>query len=385
MLSRNNHQEQFKKYEPKKQRFTIKKLSVGVASVLLGISFANGVSADTTDANADANTNNGDGSEQTDHNLVLNSANNQTLKEATAANQASGATATSQNPAGDVQTPAANEYEAAVSAAVASQTAQNNTVESAAVSSTSAAVANSSNSVATSAASVAQPTSTSAVSQQSAASQTAVETSAAPESTVADTQDASTATQTFSPRSFALNDTDMARLLGTSLVATNTGAIDISKYNPNFNFSDPSGYNTTVTGIPSSQYGYVADYDSSRKITYVLATDRSNPGQTLYLYANGKLVASSSQATTPSKPTLGGTLIIDQTNGNTYQGGTYNYVKTINSSLSGTGLNTFTRIDVTDADGESPVTNGASGSADQSARTLQMIWNNGGTTVQNSY
>ncbi|MGI1802249.1 mucin-binding protein [Limosilactobacillus reuteri] len=384
MLSRNNHQEQFKKYEPKKQRFTIKKLSVGVASVLLGISFANGVSADTTDASADTNANNGDGSEQTDHNLVLNSANNQTLKEATAANQASGATATSQNPAGDVQTPAANEYEAAVSAAVASQTAQNNTVESAAVSSTSAAVANSANSVATSAASVAQPTSTSAVSQQSAASQTAVETSAAPESTVADTQDASTATQTFSPRSFALNDTDIARLLGISLVATNTGVTDISTYNPNFNFSDPSGYNTTVTGIPSSQYGYVADYDSSRKITYVLATDRSNPGQTLYLYANGKLVASSSQATTPSKPTLGGKLIIDQTNGNVYQGGTYNYVKTINSSLSGTGLNTFTRIDVTDADGESPVTNGASGSADQSAHTLQMIWNNGGKTVESS-
>ncbi|MDK8117022.1 YSIRK-type signal peptide-containing protein [Limosilactobacillus reuteri] len=383
MLSRNNHQEQFKKYEPKKQRFTIKKLSVGVASVLLGISFANGVSADTTDANADANTNNGDGSEQTDHNLVLNSANNQTLKEATAANQASGATATSQNPAGDVQTPAANEYEAAVSAAVASQTAQNNTVESAAVSSTSAAVANSANSVATSAASVAQPTSTSAVSQQ-AASQTAVETSAAPESTVADTQDASTATQTFSSRSFALNDADMARLLGTSLVATNSDTTDIASEKIDFNFKDPSGYNTTVTGIPADKYGYVADYDTSRKITYVLATDRSNPGQTLYLYANGKLVATSSQATTPSKPTLGGKLIIDQTNGNTYQGGTYNYVKTITSSLPGTGLNTFTRIDVTDADGESPVTNGASGSADQSARTLQMIWNNGGKTVESS-
>ncbi|RMX28124.1 mucin-binding protein [Limosilactobacillus reuteri] len=383
MLSRNNHQEQFKKYEPKKQRFTIKKLSVGVASVLLGISFANGVSADTTDANADANTNNGDGSEQTDHNLVLNSANNQTLKEATAANQASGATATSQNPAGDVQTPAANEYEAAVSAAVASQTAQNNTVESAAVSSTSAAVANSANSVATSAASVAQPTSTSAVSQQ-AASQTAVEASAAPESTVADTQDASTATQTFSSRSFALNDADMARLLGTSLVATNSDTTDIASEKIDFNFKDPSGYNTTVTGIPADKYGYVADYDTSRKITYVLATDRSNPGQTLYLYANGKLVATSSQATTPSKPTLGGKLIIDQTNGNTYQGGTYNYVKTITSSLPGTGLNTFTRIDVTDADGESPVTNGASGSADQSARTLQMIWNNGGKTVESS-
>ncbi|MCD7125009.1 YSIRK-type signal peptide-containing protein [Limosilactobacillus caviae] len=101
MLSRNNHQEQFKKYEPKKQRYTIKKLSVGVASVLLGISFANGVSADTVDT-ADDNTS--ADSEQTDHNLVLNSASNQTLQQATATNQASGSTATAQNPAGDIQT-----------------------------------------------------------------------------------------------------------------------------------------------------------------------------------------------------------------------------------------------------------------------------------------
>lgn len=54
MLSHNNWEEQIKKYEPKKQRFTIKKLSVGVASVLLGVTFAAGTaSADSTTANAD--------------------------------------------------------------------------------------------------------------------------------------------------------------------------------------------------------------------------------------------------------------------------------------------------------------------------------------------
>ncbi|MDT9605101.1 mucin-binding protein [Lactobacillus johnsonii] len=191
--------------------------------------------------------------------------------------------------------------------------------------------------------------------------------------------------QGLKTRSASLSAAQLSSLLNTSLVATsNQEVTDIDSQKIDFNFTDPSGYNTTVTGIPSSQYGYVADYDTARKITYVLATDRSNPGQTLYLYANGKLITSSSQSTTPSKPTLGGKLTIDQTNGNTYQGGTYNYVKTITSSLPGTGLKTFTRIDVTDGDGESPVTNGASGSADQSARTLQMIWNNGGKTVESS-
>lgn len=191
--------------------------------------------------------------------------------------------------------------------------------------------------------------------------------------------------QGLKTRSASLSAAQLSSLLNTSLVATsNQEVTDIDSQKIDFNFTDPTGYNTSVTGIPADKYGYVADYDTSRKITYVLATDRSNPGQTLYLYANGKLVTSSLQSTTPSKPTLGGKLTIDQTNGNTYQGGTYNYVKTINSSLPGTGLNTFTRIDVTDADGDSPVTNGVSGSADQSARTLQMIWNNGGKTVQDS-
>lgn len=138
MLSHNNWEEQIKKYEPKKQRFTIKKLSVGVASVLLGVTFAAGTaSADTTTANADSAS--GDGSaEQTDHNLTVNSASTSTLKSATAASQSNSASAAVQNPAGDIKAQAANDYEAAVSAAVAnassnvaSDAAQNNSASSA--------------------------------------------------------------------------------------------------------------------------------------------------------------------------------------------------------------------------------------------------------------
>ena len=52
MLSKNNRKEQFRKQEPKKQRFAIKKLTVGVASVLIGFTFMGmNVSADTTEAN----------------------------------------------------------------------------------------------------------------------------------------------------------------------------------------------------------------------------------------------------------------------------------------------------------------------------------------------
>ena len=120
MLSHNNWEEQIKKYEPKKQRFTIKKLSVGVASVLLGVTFAAGTaSADSTTANADS-ASGSDSAEQTDHNLTLNSASASTLKSATAENQNNNASAAVQNPAGDIKAQAANDYEAAVSAAVAS-------------------------------------------------------------------------------------------------------------------------------------------------------------------------------------------------------------------------------------------------------------------------
>ena len=133
MLSHNNWEEQIKKYEPKKQRFTIKKLSVGVASVLLGVTFAAGTaSADSTTANADS-ASGSDSPEQQIHNLTLNSASTSTLKSsATAENQSNNASAAVQNPAGDIKAQAANDYEAAVNAAVvnassdaASEAAQN--------------------------------------------------------------------------------------------------------------------------------------------------------------------------------------------------------------------------------------------------------------------
>lgn len=119
MLSHNNWEEQIKKYEPKKQRFTIKKLSVGVASVLLGVTFAAGTaSADSTTANADS-ASGSDSPEQTDPYLTLNSASTSTLKSsATAENQSNNASAAVQNPAGDIKAQAANDYEAAVNAAV---------------------------------------------------------------------------------------------------------------------------------------------------------------------------------------------------------------------------------------------------------------------------
>ena len=56
MLSSNNWKEQFRKQEPKKQRFTIKKLTIGVASVLIGFTFMGmSVSANTTTGTSDVN------------------------------------------------------------------------------------------------------------------------------------------------------------------------------------------------------------------------------------------------------------------------------------------------------------------------------------------
>ena len=56
MLSRNNWKEQVRQQEPKKQRFTIKKLTIGVASVLIGFTFM-GMSASANTQNPAANTN----------------------------------------------------------------------------------------------------------------------------------------------------------------------------------------------------------------------------------------------------------------------------------------------------------------------------------------
>lgn len=65
MLSRNNWKEQVRQQEPKKQRFTIKKLTIGVASLLIGFTFM-GMSASANDQNTPgtpaANANNTDSS-----------------------------------------------------------------------------------------------------------------------------------------------------------------------------------------------------------------------------------------------------------------------------------------------------------------------------------
>lgn len=67
MLSRNNWKEQVRQQEPKKQRFTIKKLTIGVASVLIGFTFmvmsasADAQTTPDTPAVANANTSSTEG------------------------------------------------------------------------------------------------------------------------------------------------------------------------------------------------------------------------------------------------------------------------------------------------------------------------------------
>ncbi|WP_267866844.1 mucin-binding protein, partial [Limosilactobacillus reuteri] len=207
MLSHNNWEEQIKKYEPKKQRFTIKKLSVGVASVLLGVTFAAGTaSADSTTANADS-ASGSDSAEQTDHNLTLNSASTSTLKSATAENQSSNASAAVQNPAGDIKAQAANDYEAAVNAAVNSASSD---VASEATQNSASAAQNSAAQNTSAASSSAQASTASAVATQSfTVSSSAVNNDlnyASVFASLAAMPQANTATQSSAASSTANND-----------------------------------------------------------------------------------------------------------------------------------------------------------------------------------
>lgn len=57
MLSRKNYQERLRKMEPKKERFSIRKFTVGAASVLIGFSFmgmSNSEKAQAADVNANS-------------------------------------------------------------------------------------------------------------------------------------------------------------------------------------------------------------------------------------------------------------------------------------------------------------------------------------------
>ncbi|MBB1078860.1 YSIRK-type signal peptide-containing protein [Limosilactobacillus sp. STM2_1] len=134
MLSRNNRRELIKKQEPKQQRFTIKKLTVGVASVLLGFTFA-----ENTTASADTDVNTDDHSASvTNHNAVIND-NSSTLQQSatSAGRQLPGSTV---NPAGNVKTAVADNYEAAVSTAVKQETAVSSNAASASNAASSTAI-----------------------------------------------------------------------------------------------------------------------------------------------------------------------------------------------------------------------------------------------------
>ena len=133
MLSKNNRKEQLLKQEPKKQRFTIKKLTIGVASVLIGFTFMGmNASADaTTDthsntANQEAiQTNVDSGSktlnnEQTNsssvvengntNNTVSNDANNQNLVTSQGIDQNKIAQNTTTEPAQNSQVQSVSDY-----------------------------------------------------------------------------------------------------------------------------------------------------------------------------------------------------------------------------------------------------------------------------------
>lgn len=118
MLSKNNVKEYIEKNAPTKQRFTIKKLTVGVASVLIGMTFAGTsvASADETPANSGAADN--DASSQTGSESLVNAS--QAPLKTSAANSA-----TSVAQSGDQST-------ANVSAKAASQSTATSTTASAA-------------------------------------------------------------------------------------------------------------------------------------------------------------------------------------------------------------------------------------------------------------
>ncbi|MCD7124654.1 mucin-binding protein, partial [Limosilactobacillus caviae] len=304
MLSHNNWEEQIKKYEPKKQRFTIKKLSVGVASVLLGVTFAAGTaSADSTTANADS-ASGSDSAEQTDHNLTLNSTSTSTLKSATAASQSNSASAAVQNPAGDVKAQAANDYEAAVSAAVA----------------------NASSDVASD-----------AVQNSSASS---VQSSSAADSSAQASAVKSTATQAFSVRSAAVNNFNYASVFA-SLAAMQQSNNDNAAAQADTNAADSEYSNyKTVTNAYELQNA-ISDY----RISGVNVKGNINPfgdlniNRAFTIHGVDGAVLNLSQNKIVNNGQL--TLVDVTVNGSVTGNGTVNIKGTVNSNVNDFNSVTF--------------------------------------------
>ena len=98
MLSSNNWKELINKQEPKKQRFTIKKLTVGVASVLIGFTFMGAI--DLADDNVTTNN-----SQNAVTNTAVTGTNNANAQETTATtDNNANSTATASNDAATTNT-----------------------------------------------------------------------------------------------------------------------------------------------------------------------------------------------------------------------------------------------------------------------------------------
>ncbi|WP_076460454.1 mucin-binding protein [Limosilactobacillus caccae] len=139
MLSHNNWRARIDKYEPKKQRFTLKKLTIGVASVLLGFAFAG-----TSTASADDGNQQGvkpeEGAANQDNNATVATASQATLTTtAASASTASTTPAASQASADDIKQDQANSYEQRVAAALNQSLVQANASSTATPSSAPAA------------------------------------------------------------------------------------------------------------------------------------------------------------------------------------------------------------------------------------------------------
>ncbi|MCD7125632.1 Rib/alpha-like domain-containing protein, partial [Limosilactobacillus agrestis] len=139
MLSKNNRQEQFRKQEPKKQRFAIKKLTVGVASVLIGFTFM-GLNTQASADDTPTQPANSNDDTQSNASTALQSTASVTLNNSASQVNSESAKPTNVAPA----TPVADSYQSAVAANVAAN------IKSAAQ--TSASAANESNASATSSA-----------------------------------------------------------------------------------------------------------------------------------------------------------------------------------------------------------------------------------------
>ncbi|WP_253923176.1 mucin-binding protein [uncultured Limosilactobacillus sp.] len=117
--------------------------------------------------------------------------------------------------------------------------------------------------------------------------------------------------------------------------------------------------------------GFSQYRDITNNNVLTLATDKDNPGNNIYFYVNSKL------ATTIGKDEWtkpwNGPLTITQTNGNVYSGGTYKYSRKIVTF----GGYKYTRINLENGNGMSPVDVPSTGAFTTSGSNLMILWGDG--------